>query len=77
MAASQNHQKVIDNFVDTLTDPFTNNVIDAMGEITPPRQREIFTSLIRHLHAFARDVNLLTPGTYPPRASPRPYPTPH
>ncbi|TGZ79525.1 aromatic compound dioxygenase [Ascodesmis nigricans] len=48
-------------YEETLKDEFTNNVINAMGPATAPRTREIFTSLIRHLHAFAREVNLLTP----------------
>lgn len=37
---------------------FTENVIAAMGPKTSPRMREVMTSLIRHLHDFARETNL-------------------
>ncbi|EXJ76169.1 uncharacterized protein A1O5_00677 [Cladophialophora psammophila CBS 110553] len=37
---------------------FTQNVINAMGPKTSPRMREIMTSLTRHLHDFAREVEL-------------------
>ena len=37
---------------------FTQQVIDSMGPNTPPRLREIMTSFIRHMHGFARDVQL-------------------
>ena len=37
---------------------FTQNVIDAMGPKTSPRMREVMTSLTRHLHDFAREVEL-------------------
>lgn len=37
---------------------FTQNVIDAMGPATAPRTRQVLSSLIRHLHDFARDVEL-------------------
>lgn len=37
---------------------FTKNVIDAMGPKTSPRMREVMTSLIQHLHDFAREVEL-------------------
>src|ERR1700761_2544325 len=36
-------------------------VIESLGEETDPRLREILTSLVRHLHAFARDVELTIP----------------
>ena len=39
---------------DTLTEAFIN----VMSDETAPRTREILTSLVSHLHAFARDVNL-------------------
>ncbi|KAG5982305.1 hypothetical protein E4U55_002077 [Claviceps digitariae] len=39
---------------------FTQSVIDAMGPNTPPRLREVMTSLIRHVHEFAREVQLTT-----------------
>jgi catechol 1,2-dioxygenase len=39
-------------------DAFTENVITAMGPKTNPRLREVMTALIRHTHAFAREVNL-------------------
>ena len=37
---------------------FTQTVIDAMGPNTSPRMREVMTSLTKHLHDFAREVEL-------------------
>jgi catechol 1,2-dioxygenase len=37
---------------------FTQHVIDSMGPKTSPRMREVMTSLTRHLHDFAREVEL-------------------
>jgi len=37
---------------------FTNNVISAIGPKTSPRTREIMSALIRHVHDFAREVEL-------------------
>jgi len=42
----------------TLGPEFTKEVINSMGPSTDPRLREIMTSLIGHLHDFARDVRL-------------------
>jgi Catechol dioxygenase N terminus len=39
----------------------TRNVISAMGPKTSPRMRQVMTSLIQHLHGFAREVNLTVP----------------
>ena len=39
---------------------FTDTVVNAMGPKTSPRVREVMTSLIRHMHDFAREVNLTT-----------------
>lgn len=36
----------------------TPSVINAMGPNTPPRARQILSALIRHLHDFAREVDL-------------------
>jgi hydroxyquinol 1,2-dioxygenase len=36
-------------------------VIDSLGPTTGPRLREILTSLVRHLHGFAREVELTIP----------------
>ncbi len=36
-------------------------VIESFGAQTDPRLREILTALVRHLHAFARDVELTIP----------------
>jgi catechol 1,2-dioxygenase len=36
----------------------TDVVLDAMAGAADPRLREIMTSLVRHLHAFAREVRL-------------------
>ena len=42
---------------------FTGSVLDALGRHgeVPPRQREIATALIRHLHAFCRETDLQMP----------------
>lgn len=37
---------------------FTQNVIDATGRNASPRMREVMTCLIRHLHDFAREIEL-------------------
>lgn len=37
---------------------FTQSVIDAMGPKTSPRLRTVMSSLIKHIHEFARDVDL-------------------
>lgn len=37
---------------------FTQNVIDAMGPKTSPRMREVMGCLIKHVHDFAREVEL-------------------
>lgn len=37
---------------------FTQNVIGAMGPKTSPRMREVMSCLIRHVHDFAREVEL-------------------
>ena len=39
-------------------DNITDIVIDAMSEDTSPRLREVLTSLVKHLHDFAREVHL-------------------
>lgn len=44
--------------VTSLGPEFTQHVIDSMGPNTPPRLREIMTSFIRHMHAFARETRL-------------------
>lgn len=37
---------------------FTQHVIDTIGPKTSPRNREVLSALIRHLHDFAREVEL-------------------
>lgn len=37
---------------------FTQKVIESMGPKTSPRMREVMSSLIPHLHDFAREVEL-------------------
>ena len=39
---------------------FTDSVIAATGPKANPRLREVMTALIRHVHDFAREVNLTT-----------------
>lgn len=37
---------------------FTQHVVDTMGPAVSPRHRQVLGSLIRHLHDFAREVEL-------------------
>ncbi|KAK4201091.1 putative dioxygenase [Triangularia verruculosa] len=37
---------------------FTKNVVEGMGPATTPRNREVLGALIRHIHDFAREVEL-------------------
>lgn len=37
---------------------YTRQVVEAMGPATTPRLREVMTSLIKHVHDFAREVQL-------------------
>ena len=39
---------------------FTDAVINATGPKANPRLREVMTALIKHVHDFAREVNLTT-----------------
>lgn len=44
---------------DSRFDPtFTQHVIDAMGPKTSPRIRQVMSSLIQHVHDFARENEL-------------------
>ncbi|GJN82762.1 catechol dioxygenase [Purpureocillium lilacinum] len=45
---------------DGLGPEFTRTVIESMGPATSPRLREVMSSLIRHVHDFAREVQLTT-----------------
>jgi Catechol dioxygenase N terminus len=43
----------------TKFDPnFTQNVINAIGPATSPRNRLVMSALIKHIHDFAREVEL-------------------
>ena len=37
---------------------FTETVINATGPKTSPRMREVMTCMIKHLHDFAREIEL-------------------
>lgn len=37
---------------------FTQQVIDGMGPNTTPRNRQVLGAMIRHIHDFAREVEL-------------------
>ena len=37
---------------------FTQNVINAIGPKATPRTREVMSALIKHVHDFAREVEL-------------------
>ena len=40
------------------TQSLTQAVIDRLGECKDPRFKQVMTSLVQHLHNFARDVDL-------------------
>jgi catechol 1,2-dioxygenase len=40
---------------------FTEHVISIMGPNMTPRNRQVMSALIRHLHDFAREVELTIP----------------
>jgi protocatechuate 3,4-dioxygenase beta subunit len=44
-------------------DTITDAVVDQMASTPDPRMREIMAAAVKHLHAFAREVNL-TPGEW-------------
>src|SRR5260370_27866048 len=44
-------------------DTITDAVLDQMATTPDPRMREVMASAVKHLHAFARDVNL-TPAEW-------------
>ena len=44
-------------------DTITDAVLDQMATTSDPRMREVMASAVRHLHAFAKDVNL-TPAEW-------------
>lgn len=48
----------MDNAVAAKDNRLTQQVIDSFANTPSPRLREIMTSLITHLHSFAREVNL-------------------
>ena len=37
---------------------FTKHVIETIGPNTPPREREVLGCLIKHIHDFAREIEL-------------------
>lgn len=37
---------------------FTDNVVNGMGPKTTPRNKEVLGAMIRHIHDFAREVEL-------------------
>lgn len=39
---------------------FTQDVVESMGPKTDPRLREVLSSFIKHVHDFAREVQLTT-----------------
>ena len=43
---------------EALGQEFTEQVINSFGPRTDPRLREVMSSLVQHLHDFARDVEL-------------------
>src|ERR1700722_18999213 len=43
-----------------MSSDLTGDVLRAYAETPDPRARELLTSLIRHLHAFARETRLTT-----------------
>ena len=49
--------------IEYTSDSITDAVIDQMSTTPDPRLRQIMAAAVRHLHAFAREVNL-TPGEW-------------
>jgi protocatechuate 3,4-dioxygenase beta subunit len=43
---------------DLTTTSVTDAVLEQMGETSDPRLKQVMASLVRHMHDFARDVNL-------------------
>src|SRR5258706_4451628 len=43
---------------DNTEEQLTRNVLDSMAHTSNPRLKEVMTSLIHHLHAFIREVEL-------------------
>ena len=39
---------------------FTENVINAIGPACPPRARFVLSAMLKHIHDFAREVELTT-----------------
>lgn len=39
---------------------FTENVINAIGPACPPRARFVLSGMLKHIHDFAREVELTT-----------------
>ncbi|POR35546.1 Catechol 1,2-dioxygenase [Tolypocladium paradoxum] len=58
--ASSTDQNGQNSHANVLGSEFTRNVIESMGPNTSPRLREVMTALIKHVHDFARDVQLTT-----------------
>ena len=58
--ASTTEQNGQSGHADVLGSEFTRNVIESMGPKTSPRMREVMGALIKHVHDFARDVQLTT-----------------
>jgi catechol 1,2-dioxygenase len=44
--------------VEEMGKEWTEQIINSMGPKTDPRMREVMSSLTRHLHDFAREVDL-------------------
>ena len=51
----------------------TQDVVDAFARTPDPRLREIMTALVRHVHAFAREVDLTARGVARRPAVPHPH----
>ncbi|PNY23442.1 Catechol 1,2-dioxygenase [Tolypocladium capitatum] len=58
--ASSTDQNGQNGHAEVLGSEFTRSVIESMGPNTSPRLREVMTALIKHVHDFARDVQLTT-----------------
>jgi catechol 1,2-dioxygenase len=48
----------IDSTANVYDQAFTEAVVSATGDKASPRLKEIMPALLRHLHAFAREVDL-------------------
>lgn len=60
MSAQNSSTANATSHVDRTNPEFTQHCINAIGPNASPRARELGAALFRHIHAFAREVQLTT-----------------